>query len=46
MLDDWFGYFNGYDPLFSWWVRKPYEELSAALDAYSRAISQRWRPAT
>jgi hypothetical protein len=43
MLDDWFGYFNGYDPLFTWWVHKPYEELGAALDAYSAAITRRWR---
>ena len=43
MLDDWFSYFNGYDPLFTWWVHKPYEELTAALDAYSAAIAKRWR---
>jgi hypothetical protein len=43
MLDDWYGYFNGYDPLFTWWVHKPYEELTAALDAYSAAITKRWR---
>ncbi|QDS70216.1 hypothetical protein FKW77_006970 [Venturia effusa] len=26
-LQEWFKYFNGYDPLFSWWVRAPYEKL-------------------
>ena len=44
MLQDWFTYFNGYDPLFTWWVHKPYEELNTALDAYSAAITKRWRP--
>lgn len=42
MLRGWFGYFDGYDPLFSWWVPEPYERLQAALDAHEAAIRDRW----
>ncbi|HUF50035.1 MAG TPA: hypothetical protein VMN60_04345 [Longimicrobiales bacterium] len=45
-LDSWHSFYNGYDPLFSWWTRKPYEELVAALQTYSRAIRQEWRITT
>lgn len=44
-LDSWYTFHFGYDPLFTWWVRKPYEELTAALDAYAAAIRRAW-PAT
>jgi len=43
MLDDWFSYYNGYDPLFTWWAKAPWAELQSALDAYSAAITKRWR---
>ncbi|NIP82745.1 MAG: DUF885 family protein, partial [Gemmatimonadetes bacterium] len=33
-LDRWYDYYAGYDPLFTWWVEQPHEELSAALEAY------------
>jgi hypothetical protein len=45
-LDSWYSFYFGYDPLFTWWVRKPYEELVAALEAYSRAIQRAWAVAT
>jgi hypothetical protein len=41
-LDSWYSFYFGYDPLFTWWVRKPFEELTAALEAYSRAIERQW----
>ena len=44
MLDDWFDYHHGYDPLFTWWAKQPYAELQAALDAYVAAIRKRWSP--
>ncbi|WP_439557324.1 DUF885 family protein [Dyadobacter sp.] len=31
-------FYNGYDPLFSWWVPKPYQTLDSALTAYAKAI--------
>ncbi len=33
-----FDFYNGYDPLFTWWVPKPYEELSAALTDYAKTV--------
>jgi hypothetical protein len=33
-LRRWYRFYDGYDPLFTWWVQAPYEELSAALDDY------------
>jgi hypothetical protein len=35
----WFGFYKGYDPIFTWWVNKPAEDLRAALDAYAKVIS-------
>jgi len=41
-LEGWFGYFEGYDPLFTWWVPEPYARLQEALDAHATAIRDRW----
>lgn len=30
----WFDYYNGYDPLFSWWVNEPYKTLDQTLQGY------------
>lgn len=46
MLDNWYAYYHGYDPLFTWWARKPFEELAEALEAYAAAIRQEWRVTT
>jgi uncharacterized protein DUF885 len=31
----WFNFSNGYDPLFTWWMGMPYQQLDTALEAYS-----------
>ncbi|TDH24267.1 DUF885 domain-containing protein [Segetibacter sp. 3557_3] len=33
-----YDFYNGYDPMFTWWVPKPYKELDDALTAYSTAV--------
>ena len=33
-MTTWFNFSNGYDPLFTWWMGQPYQQLDAAL-AYS-----------
>ncbi len=33
-----FEFYNGYDPMFTWWVPKPYKDLDDALTAYSTAF--------
>ena len=42
VLDNWYGYYYGFDPLFTWWVQAPYGELKEALAAYETAIRQAW----
>ena len=42
ILQGWFDYFNGYDPLFTWWVPEPYGRLTEALDAHALAIEAAW----
>jgi hypothetical protein len=39
-LTRWFRYRDGYDPLFSWWARKPHAEADAALERYAKAIRE------
>jgi len=33
-----FDFYNGYDPLFSWWVPKTYSDLDSSLGSYASAI--------
>jgi hypothetical protein len=40
-LRTWYGYYNGYDPLFTWWVDEPYKALEQALGNYSTYLSER-----
>ncbi|MCA8963524.1 MAG: DUF885 family protein [Planctomycetes bacterium] len=37
-LDRWFRFRDGYDPLFSWWVRAPFETAAKALLDYEQAL--------
>jgi hypothetical protein len=34
-LEGWFSFQSGYDPLFTWWVERPYRALEAALPEYA-----------
>jgi uncharacterized protein (DUF885 family) len=40
-LRAWFGYYNGYDPLFTWWVDEPYKAVDQSLGAYGAFLSER-----
>lgn len=40
-LRQWYGYYNGYDPLFTWWVEEPYKALDQALSGYSSYLTER-----
>jgi uncharacterized protein (DUF885 family) len=33
-LRSWFNYYNGYDPLFTWWAAAPYKTTDSALQNY------------
>ncbi len=37
----WFEFYNGYDPLFSWWVSQPYKEAAKALDEYTNLVREK-----
>lgn len=37
----WYRYYNGYDPLFSWWVANPYQKLDEAMRRYATTIRTR-----
>ncbi len=34
-LGDWYTFYNGYDPLFTWWADEPYGRVTEALDTYA-----------
>jgi len=40
-LRTWFGYYNGYDPLFTWWVEEPYKAVDQSLGAYGALLIER-----
>jgi len=35
IIKNWYEFYHGYDPLFMWWVEKPYAEAVTALEKYS-----------
>ncbi|HEX4810314.1 MAG TPA: DUF885 family protein [Bryobacteraceae bacterium] len=40
-LKQWFEFYNGYDPLFSWWVPETYKQLDANLQAYAVEVREK-----
>jgi uncharacterized protein (DUF885 family) len=40
-LKAWFGFYDGYDPLFTWWVGHPYKQADAALERYAKAVREK-----
>lgn len=40
-LEEWHRFGKGYDPLFDWWVEKPYEAARSALDDYSAFLREK-----
>lgn len=39
-LKRWNKFYNGYDPLFTWWVAEPYKAVDAALEAYETFLRE------
>ena len=39
-LENWYKERNGYDPLISWWAESPYTELTDALAAYCKVLTE------
>jgi uncharacterized protein (DUF885 family) len=40
-LRNWFGFYNGYDPMFTWWVGEPYKSVDQSLDKYSTFLREK-----
>jgi Bacterial protein of unknown function (DUF885) len=48
VVTGWYRYYDGYDPMFSWWLKDPYAKLNDALVNYARVLRERvvgFRPA-
>ena len=41
VLKDYFNFYNGYDPLFTWWVPKTYAATDSLLGAFANAIKRK-----
>lgn len=41
VVTTWYRYYNGYDPMFSWWVTSPWQQLDESLRRYSQTVRQR-----
>jgi uncharacterized protein (DUF885 family) len=40
-LGQWYRYYSGYDPLFTWWAEDPYKKTDDALKAYVKVLRER-----
>jgi len=40
-LRNWYTFYNGYDPVFTWWNEEPYKALEEALTGYATVINER-----
>jgi uncharacterized protein (DUF885 family) len=40
-LKAWYGYYNGYDPMFTWWVSEPYKSVDQSLEKYAAFLREK-----
>ena len=40
-LRNWYTFYNGYDPMFTWWNEEPYRSLDQAMTSYASFITER-----
>ncbi len=40
-LRGWYGFYDGYDPLFTWWMAEPYKTADATIESYAATLRQR-----
>jgi len=45
ILTNWFTFFNGYDPLFTWWVALPFKHADSGLASYAVFLREKVAPA-
>jgi hypothetical protein len=39
-LKTWYSFYDGYQPDFSWWLKKPYDEANSALESYAKYLKE------
>ena len=40
-LEQWFKYYSGYDPVFTWWTSAPYKKADESLKAYVKVLREK-----
>lgn len=45
-LKSYYNFYNGYDPMFTWWVSKTYTSLDAELETYAKGLAAKGKPNT
>ncbi|MEK6288990.1 MAG: DUF885 family protein [Acidobacteriota bacterium] len=40
-LRNWYGFHNGYDPIFTWWVGEPYKSVDQSLEKYAAFLREK-----
>ncbi|MFI5214080.1 MAG: DUF885 family protein [Gemmatimonadales bacterium] len=40
-LDRWYHFYDGYDPMFTWWSRAPWQRADSALRGYTQVLRER-----
>jgi uncharacterized protein (DUF885 family) len=40
-LRNWYGFYNGYDPQFTWWMSEPYKLVDQSLQSYATFLRER-----
>ena len=40
-LKTWYGFYNGYDPMFTWWVSEPYKSVDQSLEKYAALLREK-----
>lgn len=40
-LKTWYGFYNGYDPIFTWWVGEPYKSVDQSLEKYAAFLREK-----
>lgn len=41
VVNQWYSYYQGYDPMFTWWVENPLAKINESLTSYTRTIRNR-----
>jgi hypothetical protein len=40
-LHSWYEFYDGYDPMFTWWAEAPYKSADTALEAYGKFLTEK-----